>query len=489
MNRLIDRIVSQIAADGAVRTPCESRILESALLYALLDKTDLRNEKLGAFLDSARPSGFLDERLAHATLHGPGDPGPVLTYLQSYQHVTGPRKRVLIEAVLGIVGELPFTSRPEPPHYGPQASWTELTLCAIGLLHGHARGLPPDPRDLAQLISRLEGFGAESVWEGNVLAHLIALHALHNCRPDSPLLSKGIDAITRTANPDGGIPFIEGQTVWVTALAGTALTLAGAPEPITLRMADYLADLQIDGAWGYTETTTQTDVDDTTRCMHFLRTLAPQRYAEALRKAEKYLVAMADSSGGYSTYLSGHAAETDLTAGAVIALAPSWPRHAPLLNASLAFLLDAQREDGSFAPSWTASASSVLAHVLQALTQAPPGDPRIPQAIATATRYLARTQNPDGGWGHQPGAPSDAISTAHALPVAASHGSEVSRARAAAYLLSHRRPDGGFTAPPDQVGPRPIPFDYPVLADIHVLTALAEQARENRSVGGSMSLR
>jgi hypothetical protein len=38
--------------------------------------------------------------------------------------------------------------------------------------------------------------------------------------------------------------------------------------------------------------------------------------------------------------------------------------------------------------------------------------------------------------------------------------------------LAEQDPDGGFTSIPDQVGPRPLPFDYPILTDIQTLTAL-----------------
>ncbi|MFE6331620.1 prenyltransferase/squalene oxidase repeat-containing protein [Streptomyces sp. NPDC057798] len=86
--------------------------------------------------------------------------------------------------------------------------------------------------------------------------------------------------------------------------------------------------------------------------------------------------------------------------------------------------------------------------------------------------HLIATQHADGGWGQLPDDPSDVLSTAQAVPVLARHGDPLSVSRAVTYLLNQQDPDGGFTSPPDQVGPRPLPFDYPVLTDIHALSAL-----------------
>ena len=54
----------------------------------------------------------------------------------------------------------------------------------------------------------------------------------------------------------------------------------------------------------------------------------------------------------------------------------------------------------------------------------------------------------------------------------ARYGDRLAVHRGIAYLLSQQLPDGRFTSIPDQVGPRPLPFDYPVLASIHSLPAL-----------------
>ena len=83
----------------------------------------------------------------------------------------------------------------------------------------------------------------------------------------------------------------------------------------------------------------------------------------------------------------------------------------------------------------------------------------------------AATQHADGGWGQEAGAPSDVLSTAQAIAVVVRHGDAADAVRALAYLLSRQDADGGFSSPPDQTGPRPLAFDFPMLADIHALSA------------------
>jgi prenyltransferase beta subunit len=100
-------------------------------------------------------------------------------------------------------------------------------------------------------------------------------------------------------------------------------------------------------------------------------------------------------------------------------------------------------------------------------------------ARSRALRYLWDSQHADGGWGQGEGPVSDALSTAYALaalgllrdrlpadPVRISH--------AVHYLLSQQDPvTGGFISIPDVAGPRPIPFDLPLLNTVFSLMALS----------------
>src|SRR6185437_4178101 len=180
------------------------------------------------------------------------------------------------------------------------------------------------------------------VWEGNVLAHLIALHALHAFWPTSPLITEGVSTIADQINPDSGLPFITDQEVFITAMTGLCLSAAGAPAGLLTVMGDRLAAAQhADGGWGFTRVTGQSDVDDTSRCVEFLRAADPRRYHAFIDSGCAYLAAMPDADGGFPTYIAGHPPEVDLTAGALIALAPDRDRYLPLLRSSVRFLLAA----------------------------------------------------------------------------------------------------------------------------------------------------
>lgn len=166
-----------------------------------------------------------------------------------------------------------------------------------------------------------------------------------------------------------------------------------------------------------------------------------------------------------------------MTAGALSALAPSWDDHPDIAHQAVEYLLAAQQPDGTFERSWSLSEANAVFRALHALHTAAPHEPeavcdRIRHATELAVSRLTATQNTDGGWGHQPGEPSDPISTSYALlslrdrPLVTAHG------RGIGYLLGQQRQDGGFLSRPDQAAPRPLPYDVPVVADIFVLWAL-----------------
>ncbi|MGW0732421.1 terpene synthase family protein [Streptomyces sp. NPDC002851] len=471
--RLAGRITERVRADGAIEDACASRVAESALLVELLraeqSLSAVRDEVL-AYVERAQPDDEGSQILREAVLGRP-DVRRAEAFCATFEHGTGQRKRRLLRTVFALFGLVSFDDGPGVAYRG-QAVWTELVLCAANILNDHAHGRA-DPVDQAFLVSRLTAAPPARVWQGNVFAHLIALHALHTFQPHGPLMASGLAAVAGARRPDGGVQFVTSQGVFVTAMAGTALVAAGQAPEVVRRMADWVADRQwADGGWGYCSETSQTDVDDTSRCMEFLHAVDPGRYHQVLRRAESYLVGMAGPDGGFPTYVRGHPSEVDMTAGAVIALSPYWARHAELLDASVRFLLDRQGGDGTYERAWSLSESSVINRVLDALSRVPEPGPRVEQAIHTSMQRLCDTQNEDGGWGQGPGADSDALSAAQAVPVIVRHGPRPVADHAARWLLGKQHDHGGFTSIPDQAGPRPLPFDFPVLADVHGLLAL-----------------
>ncbi|MBH1934167.1 hypothetical protein I5Q34_07630 [Streptomyces sp. AV19] len=470
--RLAGRIAERVRADGAVEDACASRVAESALFAELLRVQGalpgVRDEVL-AYLHEARPGDEGSRILREAALGRP-DRTRAAGFSAAFEHGTGRRKQRLLRTVFALFGLIPFDDGPGVA-YQEQAVWTEVALCASNILHDHAHGRS-DPADQAFLVSRLATAPPGRVWQSNVFAHLLALHALHTFQVHSPLMAGGLTGVAAARRADGGVPFITSQSVFITAMAGTALAAAGyAPEAVG-RMADWIANRQHpDGGWGYCTATSQTDVDDASRCLTFLRAVDAGRYAGAIRRGEDYLAGMAGPDGGFPTYVAGHPPDVDMTAGAVIALSPYWDRHAEPLGASVDFLLGSGRDDGTYERSWTLSESSVINRVVEALSCVPEPGPRVEEAIRASVWRLCTTQNGDGGWGQEPGADSDVLSTAQAIPVVVRHGPRPVAERAARWLLGRQHDDGGFTSVPDQVGPRPLPYDFPVLADVHALLA------------------
>ncbi|WP_086828166.1 prenyltransferase/squalene oxidase repeat-containing protein [Streptomyces sp. NRRL B-24572] len=180
--------------------------------------------------------------------------------------------------------------------------------------------------------------------------------------------------------------------------------------------------------------------------------------------------------------MQGDPSEVGMTGGAVSALAWNGSGNADLLHSAARWLLDDQRQDGTFERSWSLSEANTIWRAMWALHSMP--EPtrtafkqRITDATAASKRFLTQAQNPDGGWGYRPGDSSDIASTCYSLLALSAMGlrlDEDPTVRAGvAYLLARQDADGGFTAVPDQVAPRPLLFDAPVFSDIWVLLALA----------------
>ena len=482
--RLVTQVIGRIGADGAVEDRCGSRILESALLLILLRKLrELQavQDTLARYICGARPAHPLEALVAQAVVGTKPSAVPcgAQQLLTGFSHFTGNRKRMLIATVLTLAGVISADSvrngyaaeSHDQSGYDGFAVWTSVSLCAMRILHSN---LERDmSTELDYLINQLARF-PNGVWEGNALAHLLALHALHSCAPRHPLIESGIAALIACQNPDGGLPFVSGQEIFVTALAGVALHTAGAAPQILTALGDYLAcRQQNNGGWGYTRVTTQTDVDDTSRCVEFLRLADPGRYRQVIDHAEQYLIGMAGPDGGFPTYVRGHPPDVDMTAGALIALAPTAP--APVLNAATDFLISSQHENGTFTASWTLSEPSIMLRVIGGVlavrAPSPELSARISRTIAQCRARLRETQNLDGGWGHTPGQPSNVLGTAQAVQTLCSIPAGPELRTALSYLLNSQNPDGTFTSVPDQVGPRPIPFDFLVLANLHALNA------------------
>lgn len=485
---LARHLAVEVDADGVLDDRCGSRVLESALLLALLRATGSEpgeRERLTRFLqDRRRTADPLDALLIDACLNPDEMADRALDRAAALPVVLGSGtagrgrlKALMLRTVLHLLCGAPLDPGEVLPPTSPEdiTTFTDVHLLSTRIINAHACGMAHSVSDAERdrLVSLLSLGRNRVLWEASATTHLLGLHAVRTFRPRAQVLDDGVLRLVLALGSDDGTPFLDSQDLWLTAVAGLAFLADDDLKPLVPRMAGFVAAWQApDGGWPFATGMRQTDVDTTTRCMEFLHAADPVLYEDSLDRATAYLTAIADPGGGFPTWVSGDAPDLDMTAGAILALAPRAEQHEDLLAKAAEFVLAAQQPDGTWDRSWTVSESSGILRALDALHALPEPLPGVAEATRRAVDRLAATQNRDGGWGQRPGADSDVLSTAQALPAIARHGHRLDAGRALAWLLSRQHPDGGFTGPPDQVGPRPLPFDYPVLADVLVLSAL-----------------
>ncbi|MGW0531118.1 prenyltransferase/squalene oxidase repeat-containing protein [Streptomyces sp. NPDC003032] len=483
--RLSCHLQNRIDADGAVREPCRSRVLESALLLALLDRTRLEptaRSRLAAYLsgqcDSREP---LDRFLARAALGGP-QPGPaghldLGPFLSQAPNFTGPRKHALLNAVLLLLGAPASADLPAPQTFCLHGlhSWARVQVIAVKAVLAHTGGRPHlvDERDLELLLSTQH---PGVLWEGNLLIHLFVLHALAFTPRHQDMVQDGIRTVLAHQRADGGMPFICDEDTWVTATAGIALHAAGAPRAALDAITRRLLRLQHPGgAWSYSEPARLTDVDCTSVAVEVLHLASPGNHHAPMSRAIHALSAVRGEDGGFPTYLAGAPSEACMTAAAINALSTQGQAQNSIIEQGLDFLADRQHADGSFPPDWSSSRHHTVFRAVLAAGRLPGAPASAPRIVRRAQDLVLGTQNADGGWGQQDGVPSDALSTAYALTaLTALFGPDTSgpAARGAAFLLTWQRPDGSIASVPDSIGPRPFRFAVPALADTFTLLAL-----------------
>ncbi|MFF4521087.1 prenyltransferase/squalene oxidase repeat-containing protein [Streptomyces bluensis] len=496
-NRTARHLEGRVDAHGFLQDGCASRIVESALFLGLIRKQASEEwfrheqEQVTGYLRRACSGTGWQPMLARAALGMAveSDRALAAAFLESFTHFTGVRKRALLQTVFALCALAPYDPRIaalDAPRPGRAATWTRMVLLAMRTLHACAAGgaARVSPAEHAELRRRLVS-GTRKVWEGNLLVHLLALHALHALDPGAPEVGAGIRALASCQNPDGGLPFTDSHDLFLTAKAGLALIRAGRSHALVARMAGRVAAGQNpDGGWPYASQVQQCDADSTAVCVEFLRATGPGRYAPHIAAGQAHLRSLAGVDGGFPTYRPGNPSEAEMTAGALIALSHGSTASDPLpvVRPAADWLLDQQSADGTWPRSWTISESSVMERAVHALTRLPAAlagtlpARRVEQALRRAARRLTDTQNSDGGWGQVPGTASGTVSTARALMGLArlDHlpGTRRAADRGIAWLAAARLADGSYPGPPDQVGPRPIPYEFPALAGIYALTAL-----------------
>ncbi|WP_424637367.1 prenyltransferase/squalene oxidase repeat-containing protein [Embleya sp. AB8] len=482
--RLRRRVADSVRPDGAVRGPCRSRVLESALLLRLLERAGLEADHhrrvagfLAGRLDGAEP---LDRLLATIALRHADDPdehgaGHLLDrFLERAPAFLTARKRVLLETVLTLLGPPRRAARrpfdPNAFDTGNLHPWAHVQTVALKValadLTGHA-----DRVTHAELRLLVDTQQTPGVWEGNLLVHLLVLHALADRPHLDGLIVNGVAKALVHQRADGGVPFVTDTDTWCAVTAGVALDASGAPYEVRRRIGDHLAAGQrVDGGWSYTDAAALADVDDTSVAIEFLHATDPVRYRRTIDSGLRALWSYQGADGGFPTYIVGAPSEACMTAAAVNALSVRASRHVERITAARRFLAGAQHPDGTFDPDWSRSRYHAIFRALLATDACGPDAYR-----ATVKRSLTAVrdgQNADGGWGQQPGDPSDAISTAYALIALCRQADPRPVARGLEHLMHAQRPDGGIDSVPDMLGTRPFLYVIPCLADHFTLLAL-----------------
>ena len=499
-SRLAAYVSSRVDPDGAIREECQSRVLESALALTLMTRIGIASparDRLLAFLQAQHDAPQeLDRVLATfavgqaAGRAAAGDDALVGSLTEAVLGAApgfiSARRRMMVYAVLSVLGcPLPPDVAPaagEKPPTGAMHSWAVVQQAAVTAIIAAATGVSNEATADA-LRTLTATHPATTVWEGYVLMHLLALHGLAGVPGQEDTVRSGLETLLWYQRADGGFPFVAEMHNWCTSTAGISLAAAGAPPGLLRAMAGMLAAHQggatrrslsrgagLTGGWSMSPNVALNDADDTSCALEFLQATDPVAFGAAVGRGVDALLAIQGAGGGFPTYVAGASSEPCMTAAAINALAPH-PRTALARERALAFLADSQLPDGGFEPGWSRSRLHTLFRARLAASTATPHDRRTASVAERIERTVRETQNDDGGWGMQPGDPSDDISTAYGV-ITLCYGSEPSPiGRAVSWLLARQNADGGYDGPPDMVGPRPFPYHFPILTDAPVLLA------------------
>ncbi|MFF5106697.1 prenyltransferase/squalene oxidase repeat-containing protein [Streptomyces sp. NPDC000134] len=481
---LVRRLEGRLSVDGALRDPCRSRVLETALAFPLLRGHPRYGERERAAEHHLREhharAAPLERVLAEGALRNGTRLGGDLVedVIARTPGFTSRRKRALIDAFGTVLG-----ARPRLP-WDEQAfaldglhSWARVQTTAAKVLTAHASGRPDriTDEDVRVLLETRRG---RDVWEGNILIFLCVLHALARLPRTGAVVEDGLRTLVRHQRDDGGFPFVTDTDNWSTATAGVALAAARAPRATLSRIETYLLRRQQPaGGWSYTDRAHQTDVDDTSVAVQFLHCTGPARNREAIAQGLRSIEAVARPDGGFPTYVVQAPSEASMTAAALDALSTDWDRHGRLMDDGLRYLASQQNADGTFPPDWSSSRLHTVFRVVLTAGRYPSDAPaHVRHMLRRCMRAVLTEQNEDGGFGQRVGDPSDVISTAYGLIALCRHPNPRPAAAAIKYLLAARDNDGGLSSPPDSIGPRPFLFTVPVLAEIFTLLALGHVA-------------
>ncbi len=360
--------------------------------------------------------------------------------------------------------QLPFELAAFPPKVFaalrlPVVSYALPALIAIGQVrHHHLPTRNPITR-LTRNLARAKTLRVLSniqpssggFLEATPLTSFVTMSLAGSGNADHPVALKGVEFLLKSVRPDGSWPIDTNLATWVTTLAVNALgpsihevMSAGERQHIL----DWLLAQQYrtvhpytnaaPGGWAWTDLPGGVpDADDTAGALLALKQLDDEsaRVREAAIAGVKWLLDLQNRDLGIPTFCRGWTnlpfdrSGSDLTAHALRAWLTCLPflpgkmqarLRVPVENA-LGHLWVNQLSDGSWIPLWFGNQHATdesnpiygTARVLHALACLDEGEyPEVLEPKKRAVQWLASAQNPDGGWGGCPGAPSSVEETA-----------------------------------------------------------------------------
>lgn len=483
-----EELLAVLTVEGRWRGGCRSRLLESGLVLHLLRRlgeSGAALRKLTRYCEaelaaSAPPEqGRLERelsRLIAASALGQdvptGQAERVLDLLGGLDHHSRGRKQDFLLALLQELaprGPWPQVCLPEP---SPGAHrWIKLITTALRLL-------APDGGDRAAMARELtEAQGPDGGWERHLPATVTVLLALSAYDADSLAVRRGVRFLLAQQRADGGFPFISDEDTWVTGLTALTLAESGIQSGRLERAAEYLLSQQLaDGGWGYAQTVSQADADDTSVITLFLTGFPGA--AGAAERGARHLLELQNDDGGFPTFARGAPSEVEITAKCIRTLA-AFPGDAAALAVERGWrwLSTRQRPDGGFDGEWSRSPAFPVLHVVRAVTAAGERPGLSVAAVREGcANFLRRSVSADSGWRYTPqDTDVSLLTTAHA--VAALGELPVPYADLIASALPWLVEPGAASTDPDSLGPRPFVYDVPILSQVYRLAALSATNR------------
>lgn len=288
------------------------------------------------------------------------------------------------------------------------------------------------------MLKRIEPDGTLLSYYSATFFMIVAFLAL-GYPVNHPLITKAIKGIFSMAQTVEGTTHMQYTTanVWNTSLISDTMQLAGIPytNPSIAHANQYLLSKQqslfgdwvlnnptnMPGGWGFSNINTiNPDVDDTTASLRAIRSLTAENpiYQSAWKRGLKWVLSMQNKDGGWpafergvnkkwlalapiqgAEYLLLDPSTADLT-GRTLEFLGNYThlnKDHPAMKKGLKWLVDHQREDGSWYGRWGICYIYGTWAALTGMNACGRGleDPNVQRAV----NWLKSIQNIDGGWG------------------------------------------------------------------------------------------